>query len=122
MQLGLYDIVNTPGVAADLAHISTPAKVEGNLPDNDGLSKTLKGADVVVIPAGVPRKPGVSDSRDPPVRASANMWSTRIDDKVIFLNLIEMKDADMIDECRDDLFKVRRVLCFKDFHPSFTLD
>lgn len=59
-QLGLYDIVNTPGVAADLAHISTPAKVEGYLPENDGLSKTLKGADIVVIPAGVPRKPGVS--------------------------------------------------------------
>ncbi|KAF7759608.1 hypothetical protein Agabi119p4_11303 [Agaricus bisporus var. burnettii] len=59
-ELGLYDIVNTPGVAADLAHISTPAKVEGNLPDNDGLSKTLKGADVVVIPAGVPRKPGMT--------------------------------------------------------------
>lgn len=26
-ELALYDIVNTPGVAADLAHISTPAKV-----------------------------------------------------------------------------------------------
>ncbi|KAK0433638.1 L-malate dehydrogenase [Armillaria borealis] len=56
--LGLYDIVNTPGVAADLSHISTPAKVEGYLPPDDGLAKTLKGADVVVIPAGVPRKPG----------------------------------------------------------------
>ena len=58
-QLGLYDIVNTPGVAADLSHIATPAKVEGYLPPDDGLSKTLKGADVVIIPAGVPRKPGV---------------------------------------------------------------
>ncbi|KAK0463230.1 L-malate dehydrogenase [Desarmillaria tabescens] len=58
--LGLYDIVNTPGVAADLSHISTPAKVEGYLPPDDGLAKTLKGADVVVIPAGVPRKPGIN--------------------------------------------------------------
>jgi hypothetical protein len=58
-QLGLYDIVNTPGVAADLSHIATPAKVEGYLPPDDGLAKTLKGADVVIIPAGVPRKPGV---------------------------------------------------------------
>ncbi|KAK0200909.1 L-malate dehydrogenase [Desarmillaria ectypa] len=58
--LGLYDIVNTPGVAADLSHISTPAKVEGYLPPDDGLAKTLKGADVVVIPAGVPRKPGMT--------------------------------------------------------------
>jgi malate dehydrogenase len=59
-ELGLYDIVNTPGVAADLSHISTPAKVEGYLPPDDGLAKTLKGADVVVIPAGVPRKPGMT--------------------------------------------------------------
>jgi malate dehydrogenase len=51
--------VNTPGVAADLSHISTPAKVEGYLKPEDGLLKTLKDADVVVIPAGVPRKPGV---------------------------------------------------------------
>lgn len=59
-KLGLYDIVNTPGVAADLSHIATPAKVEGYLPADDGLAKTLAGAHVVVIPAGVPRKPGVS--------------------------------------------------------------
>ncbi|KAF8999810.1 lactate/malate dehydrogenase [Cyathus striatus] len=59
-ELGLYDIVNTPGVAADLSHISTPAKVEGYLPPDDGLKKTLTGADIVVIPAGVPRKPGIN--------------------------------------------------------------
>ena len=59
-QLSLYDIVNTPGVAVDLSHIATPAKVVGYLPPDDGLEKTLKGADIVVIPAGVPRKPGVS--------------------------------------------------------------
>jgi len=46
-------------VAADLSHIATPAKVEGYLPPDDGLAKALKGADIVVIPAGVPRKPGV---------------------------------------------------------------
>ena len=57
--MSLYDIVNTPGVAADLSHIATPAKVEGYLPPDDGLKKALTGADVVVIPAGVPRKPGV---------------------------------------------------------------
>ncbi|RDB23397.1 Malate dehydrogenase, cytoplasmic [Hypsizygus marmoreus] len=59
-ELGLFDIVNTPGVAADLAHISTPAKVEGYLPADDGLKKALAGADIVVIPAGVPRKPGMT--------------------------------------------------------------
>ena len=51
--------MNTPGVAADLSHIATPAKVVGYLPPENGLKKALTGADVVVIPAGVPRKPGV---------------------------------------------------------------
>ena len=63
-KLSLFDIVNTPGVAADLSHISTPAKVEGFLPPDDGLSKALTGADLVVIPAGVPRKPGVCRAFD----------------------------------------------------------
>jgi malate dehydrogenase len=58
-QLGLFDVVNTPGVAADLSHISTPSTVEGYLKPDGGLEKALKGADIVVIPAGVPRKPGV---------------------------------------------------------------
>ncbi|PVF96389.1 putative MDH1-malate dehydrogenase precursor, mitochondrial [Serendipita vermifera] len=59
-KLSLFDIVNTPGVAADLSHISTPAKVAGYLPPDNGLKKTLEGADIVVIPAGVPRKPGMT--------------------------------------------------------------
>ncbi|KAI0718482.1 malate dehydrogenase [Fomitopsis betulina] len=59
-ELALFDIVNTPGVAADLSHISTPAKVVGYLPPDDGLKKALAGADIVVIPAGVPRKPGMT--------------------------------------------------------------
>jgi malate/lactate dehydrogenase len=29
-------------------------KVSGYLPENDGLKKTLEGADIVVIPAGIP--------------------------------------------------------------------
>lgn len=62
-QLALYDIVNTPGVAADLSHIATPAKVTGYLPKTDpSMEQALKGAHIVVIPAGVPRKPGVSYS------------------------------------------------------------
>ncbi|CAE6438842.1 unnamed protein product [Rhizoctonia solani] len=59
-ELSLFDIVNTPGVAADLSHIDTPAIVQGYLPPNDGLAKALTGANVVVIPAGVPRKPGMT--------------------------------------------------------------
>jgi len=59
-ELALFDIVNTPGVAADISHIATPAKVAGYLPPDDGLKKALAGANVVVIPAGVPRKPGMT--------------------------------------------------------------
>ena len=80
MQLGLYDIVNTPGVAADLSHIATPAKVEGYLPPDDGLKKVLTGADIVVIPAGVPRKPGVRTLLIiPPVECLTNcgVWCFR---------------------------------------------
>lgn len=58
-ELSLYDIVHTPGVAADLSHIDTRSKVVGfNGPEN--LEKALKNADVVIIPAGVPRKPGMT--------------------------------------------------------------
>lgn len=58
-ELSLYDIVNTPGVAADLSHIDTPAKVKAyNGPEQ--LKDSLKGAQVVIIPAGVPRKPGMT--------------------------------------------------------------
>ncbi|KAI9891325.1 MAG: hypothetical protein M1814_002838 [Vezdaea aestivalis] len=59
-ELSLYDVVNTPGVAADLAHISSKAKLTGYLPADDGLQKTLTGANIVVIPAGIPRKPGMT--------------------------------------------------------------
>nr|UDB72881.1 malate dehydrogenase isoform X1 [Hemiscorpius lepturus] len=57
--LSLYDIAHTPGVAADLSHINTPAKVTGHIGD-DQLQASLEGCNVVVIPAGVPRKPGMS--------------------------------------------------------------
>jgi malate dehydrogenase len=59
-ELALYDIVNSPGVAADLSHINTPAKVTGYLPPNDGLKNALTNAHLIVIPAGVPRKPGMT--------------------------------------------------------------
>jgi malate dehydrogenase len=57
--LSLYDIVNTPGVAADLSHISTPTKVTGHTGDAE-LPAALKDSQVIVIPAGVPRKPGMT--------------------------------------------------------------
>lgn len=59
--LSLYDIKGAPGVAADISHVPTNSKAEGFSPETEGgLSKALTGADVVVIPAGVPRKPGMT--------------------------------------------------------------
>ncbi len=55
--LSLYDIQHTKGVGADLSHIETRAKVKAYV-GKEELAKSLKGMDVVVIPAGVPRKPG----------------------------------------------------------------
>jgi malate dehydrogenase len=57
--LSLYDIAGTPGVAADISHINTGANVEGFAGEAD-LAKALKGCDLVIIPAGVPRKPGMT--------------------------------------------------------------
>lgn len=57
--LSLYDIAHTPGVAADLSHINTRAQVKGFM-GNDQLNEALKGMEIVVIPAGVPRKPGMT--------------------------------------------------------------
>jgi malate dehydrogenase len=59
-ELRCYDLAPvTPGVAADLSHINTKAKVTGHC-GNDQMFAALKDADVVVVPAGVPRKPGMT--------------------------------------------------------------
>ncbi|XP_044493221.1 malate dehydrogenase, mitochondrial-like [Mangifera indica] len=58
-RLALYDIANTPGVAADVSHINTRSEVAGYVGD-DQLGQALEGSDVVIIPAGVPRKPGMT--------------------------------------------------------------
>jgi malate dehydrogenase len=59
-ELSCYDLAPiTPGVAADLSHINTPAKVTGHV-GNDNMVAALKDCDIVVVPAGVPRKPGMT--------------------------------------------------------------
>lgn len=57
--LSLYDIANTPGVAADVSHINSRAEVKGYSGDEQ-LAQALEGSDIVIIPAGVPRKPGMT--------------------------------------------------------------
>jgi hypothetical protein len=117
-QLSLYDVANTKGVAADVSHINSRAKVQvsgcvgaargaavrcpvlcpspwhccarppiavpaGADPsrgvpaqgfEGDGeLDAALKGCDLVIIPAGVPRKPGMTRDDLFKVRALA-VW------------------------------------------------
>ncbi|KAK6923198.1 Lactate/malate dehydrogenase, C-terminal [Dillenia turbinata] len=57
--LHLYDVVNTPGVTADISHMDTGAVVRGFLGPRQ-LENALTGMDLVIIPAGVPRKPGMT--------------------------------------------------------------
>lgn len=74
--VSVLDVVGAPGVAADLSHVETASTVSGhgmtlkefNEADDaakaesskTALADALKGADIVVIPAGVPRKPGMT--------------------------------------------------------------
>ncbi|KAI4320717.1 hypothetical protein MLD38_034167 [Melastoma candidum] len=58
-RLALYDIAGTPGVAADVSHVNTRSEVAGYVGEEQ-LGQALEGSDVVIIPAGVPRKPGMT--------------------------------------------------------------
>jgi malate dehydrogenase len=65
-KLNLYDIVHTPGVAADLSHIETKAITTGFV-GADQLEASLVGA-------GVPRKPGMT--RDDLFNTNASIVAT----------------------------------------------
>ncbi|KAJ7543392.1 hypothetical protein O6H91_09G036100 [Diphasiastrum complanatum] len=74
--LNLYDIANVKGVAADLSHCNTPAQVSAftgfaELPDS------LKNVDLIIIPAGVPRKPGMT--RDDLFKINAGIVRTLVE-------------------------------------------
>jgi malate dehydrogenase len=64
-ELSLYDVANTAGVAADLSHIATPVKVKGYTGPAE-LGAALTGCQVVVIPAGAPRRAAPPRSPLPP--------------------------------------------------------
>jgi malate dehydrogenase len=68
-RLALYDIRGAPGVAADLSHIPSPAEVTGYAAEE--LEDALKGAELVLLPAGIPRKPGMT--RDDLFNANASI-------------------------------------------------
>ncbi|MBW5408577.1 malate dehydrogenase [Morganella morganii] len=59
--LALYDIAPvTPGVAKDLSHIPTDVRITGFAGEDP--APALEGADIVLISAGVARKPGMDRS------------------------------------------------------------
>lgn len=61
--LSLYDIAPvTPGVAVDVSHIPTAVNVKGF--SGEDPTPALEGADVVLISAGVARKPGMDKIRE----------------------------------------------------------
>jgi NAD-dependent malate dehydrogenase len=73
--LTCYDVAPfTPGVGVDLSHIPTNSTCTGF--KGDDLKTALEGADVVVIPAGVPRKPGMT--RDDLFNINAGIVKTLI--------------------------------------------
>ncbi|KAK3117105.1 Malate dehydrogenase, cytoplasmic [Teratosphaeriaceae sp. CCFEE 6253] len=59
-ELALYDIKGAPGVAADISHINTKSTVKGYEATPGSVKECLTGAEIVLIPAGVPRKPGMT--------------------------------------------------------------
>jgi len=74
--LSCYDVAPfTPGVGVDLSHINTGSSCKGYVGDNN-LKEALDGCDVVVIPAGVPRKPGMT--RDDLFNINAGIVKTLI--------------------------------------------
>lgn len=74
--LTCYDVAPfVPGVGVDLAHINTHSDCVGY--GKDDLKKALDGCEVVVIPAGVPRKPGMT--RDDLFNINAGIVKTLIE-------------------------------------------
>jgi len=68
-ELAVQDVtmamVPAAGVAADLGHLEKPAKVTGYAidpakPAIDQLEECFTGANLILVPAGVPRKPGMT--------------------------------------------------------------
>ncbi|KAL4142843.1 hypothetical protein QTP88_005237 [Uroleucon formosanum] len=58
--LAIYDIAPvTPGVVADLSHMDTNSNVTSHV-GLDSLKDAVADTDVVIIPAGIPRKPGMT--------------------------------------------------------------
>merc|ERR1719224_50949 len=80
-EVSLFDIAGTPGVAADISHINTTAIAKGYMGDEQ-LHEALTGCDLVIIPAGVPRKPGMTRDDLFKINAVINMISNPVNSTV----------------------------------------
>ena len=75
--LHLYDVAPvTPGVAVDLSHCDTSSNCRG-FAGPESLAACLTGCDLVIIPAGVPRKPGMT--RDDLFNINAGIVKTLVE-------------------------------------------
>jgi len=74
--ISVYDVSPvTPGVGCDLSHIDTKARVDSFAGmDAETVEAAVRGCDVVLIPAGVPRKPGMT--RDDLFNTNATIVAT----------------------------------------------
>jgi len=88
-ELSLFDVVNSVGVGVDLSHISSVAKVQSYVAAKgdfkgeqqetiDAKKAALTGVDLVIIPAGVPRKPGMT--RDDLFKINAGIVKGLVED------------------------------------------
>lgn len=75
-ELRLYDVANTAGVTADLSHISSRAEVKA-FTGPASVDAAVTGIDLAVIPAGIPRKPGMT--RDDLFNINAGIVATLIE-------------------------------------------
>ncbi|KAI0979949.1 hypothetical protein GJ496_011625 [Pomphorhynchus laevis] len=73
-ELSLYDIKGAAGVGADLSHINTSPLIVSASEDPD---ECIAGSDIVVIPAGMPRKPGMT--RDDLFNTNASICASLVD-------------------------------------------
>lgn len=66
-RINLYDLRLSKGVSQDLSHINTEIEINGYEPKSfepgdkeAALKSAVIGSDIIIIPAGIPRKPGMS--------------------------------------------------------------
>lgn len=71
-ELSLYDLADCHGISKDLSHINTKSVTNGY--GKDTLRDALIGSDLVVIPAGMARKEGMT--RDDLFKVNANIIKT----------------------------------------------